>query len=489
MSVIASNARYSADAALLTSDLPLAVDLDGTLIRSDTLHEGFIGCAKAQFSALMDLRHAFKQGKAAFKREVAKRVPFDPTLVPYNDEVLEYLRQEKRAGRRIGLFTAADQLIAKAVADHLGLFDVVRGSDGVTNLSGARKADAIREEFGPRFSYAGDSNVDQPIFDEAEKVILVGPVERLKSRLSNKDTVETVFPARPAGLKIWAKALRVQHWAKNALVFVAPVLGFQIWSLSVALQAVLLFVLLGIVASATYLINDMMDLAADRQHPRKRFRPFASGAIPVRDGCIVAATLLACAFLASLSLPLASMGALASYLVITLAYSFFLKRQPIVDVFVLAGLFTLRVLAGSTVVPVPPSPWLLTFSMLFFLGLATVKRYAELDRVLRTGGSGVASRGYTDKDLPLLLTAGVASGFGAIMIFTIYLINEHYPLNVYARPGLLWGMMPVILIWTLRVWHLTVHGRMDEDPVVFALKDRFSLVLGGLAGLLLLSAW
>jgi 4-hydroxybenzoate polyprenyltransferase/phosphoserine phosphatase len=468
---------------------PLAVDLDGTLIRSDTLHEGFIGCVRAQPLASLDLRHALKQGKAAFKREVVQRIGFDASLLPYNEEVVEFLRGQKRTGRRIGLFTAADQAIADAVAEHLQIFDIARGSDGITNLSGAAKAHAIREAFGDRFCYAGDGQVDQPIFAEAERVVLVGQIERLKAGLTNKNTVEAEFPVQRAGLSVWVKALRLQHWVKNALVFVAPVLSFQITSLAIAAQAVLLFMLMGIVASATYLINDMVDLPADRQHPRKRFRPFASGAIPVIDGCFAAAGLLAVAFVASLLLPWASIAALATYLTVTLAYSFFLKKQAIVDVFILAGLFTVRVIAGSTLVPAQASPWLLTFSMLFFLGLAMVKRYAELARVLRTGGTEVASRGYTAKDLPLLLAAGVAAGFGAIMIFTTYLINEHYPLGLYARPDFLWGMMPIILLWTLRVWHLTVHGRMDEDPVVFALKDRFSLGLGALAFLILLAAW
>lgn len=473
-----------------SSALPLAVDLDGTLIKSDTLHEGFIGCVAARPLASLDLRHALKKGKAAFKREVASKIRFDASLLPYNAEMLDFLRREKRSGRRIGLFTAADQAVADAVATHLGIFDVVRGSDGTTNLSGAMKAQAIRQEFGDRFSYAGDDEVDQQIFAQAERVILVGPVERLKAGLSDKDAVEMLFPVPRAGLRVWLNALRIQHWVKNALIFVAPVLSFEIASPAIAGQAALLFVLMGMVASATYLVNDMIDLAADRQHPVKRFRPFASGSIPVRDGCIAAAALLFLAFLASLLLPWAAgVAVLGTYLVVTLAYSVFLKKQAIIDVFILAGLFTLRVIAGASLGPVKASPWLLTFSMLFFLGLAVVKRYAELERVLRTGGTGVASRGYTSKDLPLLLSTGVAAGFGAVMVFTSYLINEHYPLGVYANPGLLWGMMPIILIWTLRVWHLTVHGHMNEDPVVFALRDTFSLALGAIAGLILLAAW
>ena len=468
--------------------LPLAVDLDGTLVRADTLHEGFVAYVRGDPLGWRPLGRALGQGKAAFKREVHGRVGFDPRLLPYNEELLDYLRAEKAAGRTIGLFTAADQSIADAIAAHLGLFDVVRGSDGATNLAGARKTAAIVEEFGDRFAYAGNAAADLPIFERAERVILAGPVRRLQARLPDGKEVEAAFPVGQAGPRVWAKALRVSHWTKNALVFVAPVVGFH-FSAAILGQALLLFLAMGLLASATYLVNDLFDLAADRQHPKKRFRPIASGAISARDAAAAGAALAATAFAIGLFLPAAALLALAAYLAVTLTYSFVLKRQPLLDVVVLAGLFTLRVLAGSLVIPTPVSPWLLTFSMLFFLGLATIKRYAELDRVMGAGGSAIAARGYTARDLPLLLAAGVASGFSAVVIFTIYLINDQYPRGIYGHPELLWAMMPVILFWTLRMWHLTVHGRMDEDPVVFALKDRWSLALGAAMGLILLSAW
>jgi 4-hydroxybenzoate polyprenyltransferase len=477
-----------ADPAAPSAAPPLAVDLDGTLVMADTLHEGFVAYVRGDPLGWRPLGRALNQGKAAFKREVSGRVGFDPRLLPYNEALLDYLKAEKRAGRTIGLFTAADQSIADAIAAHLGLFDVVRGSDGTTNLGGARKEAAIRDEFGDRFVYAGDSTADMPIFEHSERVILAGPVQRLQARLPAGKAVEAAFPTGKAGPRVWAKALRLPHWAKNTLVFVAPVLAFQ-FSAPVLLQALLLFLAMGLLASATYLVNDLFDLAADRQHPKKRFRPIASGAIPVRDAVFASAGLVAAAFGIGFFLPAKASLALAAYLAVTLTYSFALKREPLLDVVVLAGLFTLRVLAGNTVTPTPVSPWLLTFSMLFFLGLAAVKRYAELNRVMEEGGSAITARGYTARDLPLLLAAGIASGFAAVVIFTIYLINDQYPRGVYGHPGRLWAMMPVILFWTLRMWHLAVHGRMDEDPVVFALKDRWSLALGAVIVLVLLMAW
>ncbi len=474
------------DSAAPRVRLPLAVDLDGTLVLSDTLHEGFIGFVKARPHATLTLYPTFRQGKAAFKRHVAANVDFDPALLPYNAALLEFLQAEKQAGRCIGLFTAADQSIADAVAAHLGLFDVVRGSDAVTNLSGEAKAAAIEDEFGPDFAYAGDGKVDGPIFRRARSVILVGPVERLRAGLAGDAMVEATFPSRRAGVSTWAKALRLQHWVKNTLVFVAPVLASP--AISSLLQAALLFVLLGIVASATYVINDLLDLASDRRHPHKRFRPFATGTIPARDGVLIAGLMIAGALLLSLFLPRGCTIVLAAYLAITLSYSLVLKRMPMVDVMVLAGLFTLRVLAGSLLVPTPISPWLLTFSMLFFLGLAIIKRYAELDRVVRAVPIGSSARGYTREDLPILLASGVAAGFSAVVIFMIYLIDDQYPRTIYSNPAALWGIMPVILIWTLRLWHLAVHGRMSEDPVIFALKDRTSLALGAFIAVILVAA-
>lgn len=486
----AALARASASPAEVTdAGHPLAVDLDGTLISADALHEGFLTALRAAPDRAGELLGTLREGKASFKRRVAAASPVDPSLLPYNRDLLAFLRDQKARGRRIGLFTAAHQSIAQAIADHLGLFDVVRGSDGETNLSGTRKLAAIREAFGSDFAYVGDHRVDRPIFEAARSVLLVGPVGRLLRFVPSGTAIEGTFPAPRFDPRVWAKALRLGHWAKNALVFVAPLLSLQILAPATLAQSLLLFVLMGLMASGTYLVNDAFDLAADRAHPVKRNRPLAAGLVSVRDALVVAAGLVVTSLALSLLLPLACMGALLAYFAVTHAYSFALKRQPIVDVFVLAGLFTLRILAGGAVIAGAVSPWLLTFSMLFFLGLATVKRYAELERVVREGGEGVVSRGYTAKDLPLLLAAGVGSSFGAIVVFMTYLINDQYPKAVYGTPDALWVMMPIVLLWTLRIWHLTVHGRMNEDPVDFALKDRTSLVLGLLAALTFAFAW
>jgi 4-hydroxybenzoate polyprenyltransferase len=468
---------------------PIAVNLDGILVRCNTLQEGFLEYARAAPSTLRELAHAFKKGRAAGKRHIAQLVPLNPELLPYNQPLLEYLREQHRLGRRLGLFTSADQSIADAVSAHLGIFEIAVGSDGAMDLCDIRKVAAIRQLFGENFAYAGDPVAEPVVFAAAKQVVVVGGL-RSQPDLVPGTLVEAAFATPSSRPEIWLKALRIEHWAKNVLVFVAPVLGFQHVTPTVALQSVLLFVALGALASATYIVNDLVDLAADRQHPRKRFRPFAAGSIQALHGAFAAAGLGTAAFLSGMLLPWAVFAALLVYLATSLVYSFALKRQPIIDVVVIAGMFTLRVVAGSLLLmPLSVSPWLLSFAMLFFLGLAMLKRYAELDRVIRNGGSSVISRGYSERDLPLLLVTGIGAGLSSVVLFLIYLIGEQYPREIYHHPGFLWGMMPLILLFILRIWHLAVHGRIDEDPVVFALTDRFSLALGATLGLILTLAW
>jgi 4-hydroxybenzoate polyprenyltransferase len=292
--------------------------------------------------------------------------------------------------------------------------------------------------------------------------------------------------ATPSGVRLWMRACRLRHWSKNALVFAAPLLCIQ--SASALAAPALMFVLLGLVASAGYLVNDLIDAPVDRAHPVKRFRPIAAGLIAPGIALRTACGLIAAALLASLALPPAATLALGAYVATTLAYSFGLKRFPILDVAILAWLFTLRVFAGGIFSLRPLSPWLLTVSMLFFLSLAVVKRYAELSRIARERPTDGAARGYTVRDLPILLTLGLASGLLAIGVFLIYVIDQHYPNGIYTHPMVLSLIAPIILVWMLRLWRLCVRGRMQEDPVAFALRDRLSLALGGAISMILIAA-
>jgi 4-hydroxybenzoate polyprenyltransferase len=400
---------------------------------------------------------------------VTEAATLEVDSLPLNEGLVAYLREQKARGRRLALFSAADQRIASAVAAHLGLFAEAHGSDGAVNLSGPRKLERIRERLGPDFAYAGDAAVDQPIWQEARSAILVGDVARLEAGLDGTP-VEARFPAARGGIGAWLRALRLHQWGKNALVFVPVLLAGQTVGLATYLDALIGFLVLGLLASAGYVLNDLLDLPADRRHPTKRYRPFASAELSIGAGIAAVPVMLALVAL----------------------YSLKLKRVPIVDVLTLAGLFTIRVLAGALLVPDPLSYWLLTFSMFLFLGLAMIKRYTELHALLLARGEGAALAargGYSTVDLPLLLATGLASAVAANVIFVIYLIDERFRADIYGHPERLWLIFPLFTYWLIRLWRLALHGRMHEDPVLFALKDRTSLLIGALVGLIVALAW
>lgn len=471
--------------------VPLAVDLDGTLLRTDTLHESLLALVRLRPWALPGLLGALLNGKAAFKAAVTEAATLEVDSLPLNERLVAYLREQKARGRTLALFSAADQRIASVVAAHLGLFAEAHGSDGAVNLSGPRKLERIRERLGPDFAYAGDAAVDQPIWREARSAILVGDVQRLEAGLDGTP-VEARFPAEPVGLGVWLRVLRLHQWGKNALVFVPLLLAGQTVGLPAYLDALIGFVVLGLLASAGYVLNDLLDLQADRRHPTKRARPFAAAELSIGAGIAAIPLLLALAALLLLALPGGFALAALGYFAITTLYSLKLKRIPIVDVLTLAGLFTIRVLAGAMLVPDALSYWLLTFSMFLFLGLAMIKRYTELRALLLARGEGAALSargGYSTVDLPLLLATGLASAVAANVIFVIYLVDERFRADIYSHPERLWLIFPLFTYWLIRLWRLALHGRMHEDPVLFALKDQTSLMLGGLIALIVALAW
>lgn len=467
---------------------PLCVELDLALLRTDLLYESLALLARQDPLALLRMPLWAAQGKARLKREVARRVAVDYASLPLNEELVDWLREQRAQGRRLMLVSDSDQILVDGIARRLDLFEAARGSDGVVNQHGERKRDLIREEVGERYAYAGDPGKERPVLDAAAGIVPVGAVDGLMRRRPDAP-VEAAFPAATPRLALWAKALRVHQWSKNALAFLPALLAGPLASWEDYGAAALTFLMLSCLASAGYLINDLLDLEADRRHATKRFRPFAAARLPVRDGLLAAPLLITAAAAIGLALPFHAAVIGTLYLLTTLLYSLVLKREPILDVMVLACLFTIRLAAGAVAIVEPLSFWLLTFSVFVFMSLAVVKRYAELNAVEQSGGSEISSRGYTVTDLPLLLALGVGTGMAACVIFVIYLIQEAFPKDVYGRPGWLWLAFPLLLYWVARVWRLAVHGQMNEDPVLFALKDRVSWMLGAALVLILLVAW
>ncbi|HWH74469.1 MAG TPA: UbiA family prenyltransferase [Methylibium sp.] len=471
--------------APLPSALPLYVDLDGTLFPGDTLHESVLLLLRRNPLNLLRLIAWLLQGKLAFKRRLADAVGLDATTLPYRADFLAYLRAEWARGRPLVLATAADARIAAAVAEHLGLFSGHLGSETV-NLKGARKLEAIERHSGGAFAYAGNSAVDLAVWRRAAEAVAVNAPAGVTRRLQALHPQARVFAREPLGLRTLLKAIRLPQWSKNVLMFV-PLLAGHVSDVAAWGAAALAFVAFGLVASATYLVNDLLDLPNDRRHASKRHRPLAAGRLGIAAAVALACglTLAGFALAVAVSPPFALM--LAGYVLITLAYSLRLKSLALLDVLVLAGLYTWRLMAGAVVAEVALSNWLLAFSMFLFLSLALVKRCAELEEMADSERTHTPGRGYLLVDLATLRGMGMASGFLAVMVLALYIDSQNGK-ALYPAAGWLWGLAPLLLAWVMRIWLKVARRELrGEDPVAFALKDRYSwvtlLAMGGFAAL------
>ena len=482
--------------------LPLCVDLDGTLVKSDTLYDSTLVLARQRPAELLKLPAWLFQGKAALKRHISSAVQLDVTHLPYNRELVQYLQQQHASGRPIYLATAADATLAQRVANHLGFFTGVLASDGSVNLAGGNKLAAFRQQFGDNFAYIGNALPDLSLLQHCQQPMVANPTAALRSALrSARITPIRTFKEQVSPLRAWPRALRLHQWAKNALIFL-PLLLAHAWNPALLTGAAIAFVSFGFCASATYIVNDLLDLESDRQHPRKRRRPFASGDLSALAGVAVVLLFLATATTLAIALPhiirtiapslvlatpyqISFLGWLGVYLVTTLAYSLRFKRAVLVDVIVLSGLYTIRILAGSAATGITISPWLGGFSIFFFLSLAFVKRFAELESLRERGGATASGRGYHVADIEQLRSFGTASAYASVVVLTLYISNLTAA-ELYNHSNRLWLLVPVLLLWLSRLWLLASRGQLDEDPVVYAVTDKRSLLLGLLVVIIVL---
>lgn len=471
----------------------IVVDLDLTLLKSDTLHEQAVRLLFTKPGRLPGLIAATLRGPAAAKAYAADHVELDPANLLACSEVLAYLAKEKNEGARLVLCTAAERRVAENIAGHLGIFDEVIATEGGTNLKGEAKAALLAERYPGGFIYAGDHAADLKVWARSSGMVLVGTSADTarKARALGKPIVGQfrLRSARRPWWSIWTRALRVHHWSKNFLLFVPLLLAHRWGDLPLVASTVLGFLLLLAVTSSTYLINDLADLDSDRRHERKRFRPLASGELPIAHAVAFAGIVVPLSLLAGFFLNLWFGVALTAYFVITLAYSFRLRRVPLLDTFTIAVLFTTRLLMGSAFIGANLPVWLLTFSMFFFFSLAMAKRQAEIVHSRRAGDAAVLqSRGYEPEDAPLVLSLGVGAGLASIVILVLYMVDEAFRVVGYARPEFLWLVSLLLAVWVGRIWLLTHRGRLNEDPVSFALRDRPSLAIAGLVLLCFLIA-
>jgi 4-hydroxybenzoate polyprenyltransferase/phosphoglycolate phosphatase-like HAD superfamily hydrolase len=473
------------------ASIPIVVDLDGTLIKTDLLLESANQFLIKQPSSFLRLIFWALGKRSALKESLARRVHIDCQSLPYNEELVCWLQEQKSVGRTLILATASHHSLAKAVADHLGLFSDVIATTGDRNLKAAAKRDELVERFGHhQFDYIGDSRADMAVWPAARQAMLVSrSADFIKSAQKVADVKKIFDPERRSFFSSLLKAIRIHQWVKNLLIFVPLLAAHQFNHPDSIFLEMVAFLVFGLIASSVYVLNDLVDIENDRHHSTKKSRPFASGDLSLLFAWILWPCLAIVGFgLAALFLPLHFIATLAVYLFLTLAYTFRLKQIAIVDVLVLAGLYTLRIIAGAAAISVPLSFWLLTFSMFIFLSLALVKRFSELLAAKQSGHAGlVRGRGYIPEDLGVVSSMGIASGYISVLVLALY-IQDSYTSVLYKHPQLIWLACPLMLFWISRVWLITHRGDMHSDPIVFAVRDKASLGLAFCFGLIFLLA-
>jgi 4-hydroxybenzoate polyprenyltransferase len=467
------------DGIALDRSIPLIVDLDGTLLLTDTLHESFVAALFRSFGVGIGSMLKALHNRAVAKRFLNLRHKIDVAVLPTRDDLLDLIRTEKKRGREIHLVTAADQIIADHVREEFDVFTSAVGSDGTHNLKGEAKLAYLRQRFPAGFIYAGDSVADQPIFRASRGAILcdLGPAVARELEACGINVLAEFNRTGPS-LAQWLFAARPHQWTKNLLIFVPLIVGHAILDIPKLLATLCGFFILCVLASATYILNDLADLDADRRHATKRYRPFASGHLSISSGLAVAAIGIIGSLAAAFALSDSFALALCGYLVLTLLYSFRLKRVPLLDVFILGSLFTSRILMGAAISSLDQSSWLLAFSMCFFFSLALAKRHVELMRFRQEPQMKLSGRGYRADDWPLTLVFGIGAGMTSILIMLLYVTNDAAPSGFYQAIEWLYVAPAAVMLWILRIWLLSHRAELDDDPVAFALRDPPSWALG-----------
>lgn len=464
---------------------PLFVDLDGTLLKTDLLQEALLQLVRQSIAYVFLIPLWLLKGRAYLKSRVARLVDLNVDLLPHNEEFVRFLSEEKRRNRALYLATAANQAYADKVARRFGLFDGVIASDDAINLKGEVKAKRCIAMCG-KFSYAGNDSADFAIFASAEERFLVNPT-RGALRLARRMPVTRLWEAPRASPRVWLRALRIHQWAKNLLVFVPLLAAHRYFEPSSVLAAAAGFVAFSLLASASYIINDLLDLQSDRAHSHKRARPFAAGDLRISEGLVAILLLIAASAGVALTLPPAFGLTLLVYAVGALAYSAVLKSYVLLDVIGLAGLYTMRIIAGAMVLDVAPSFWLLAFSMFTFFSLALVKRCAELGALQAKNARRAMGREYSVDDYLLMQTFGVAAAFASVLVMAFF-IEASLSSATYGRPMFLWLVLPAYGYWLCRMWLKTSRTEMHEDPIVFSVRDRGSLITIGFICLVVVAA-
>ena len=465
----------------------IVIDLDGTLIKTDLLVESFLLLIKKNPFLMFAVVLWLFKGKAHMKREIAKRVDLPVELLPYNQVVLDYIHEKKKQGHQIALATASYKRFANDVAHFLEVFDAVYATDGDLNLSGSKKRAALNAAYGEKnYIYAGNAKVDTKVWQDSAAAVVVGD-KSLANKAEKICGLEEHFQTESGFAKRWLKALRVHQWVKNSLIFVPVLAAHQFSDVNQLMLCMGAFISFSLCASSVYILNDLLDLFDDRRHKTKKNRPFAAGTLNLIHGLLVAPVLLVVAFITAVFISPNFFIVLICYYVLTFAYSFYLKRVVLIDVITLAGLYTVRIIAGAAAISVQLSFWLLAFSIFVFLSLALVKRYTELLALQGRTVKKALGRGYHADDIELLSSLGGSSGYISVLVLALY-INSSDVKVLYGDPMVMWPICLIMLFWISRVWIMAHRGQMHDDPIVFAIKDKVSILCGALIGAFMISA-
>ena len=463
------------------------MDVDGTLIRTDLLVESFFSFLGANPLRIFSLLSSLAKGKGPLKAEIAGETPIDAANLPYNQRVLSLINEARASGKAVYLASASNESYVRGIAEYLGLFDGWFASTDSENLSSAAKAERLVDAFGKKgFDYIGNDKADLAVWAEAKRCFAVEPASSVRDALKRMDPAAVVLEAPSGGLRAWLKLLRIHQWTKNALIFV-PIFAAHLFGLPLIAKAIVAMIAFSLAASSIYILNDLVDLDADRMHRTKKLRPLAAGTVSVRKAMVAAPALLVVAIGIGLLVSQQFVAVLVAYLALTTAYTFYLKRKMLVDIIALASLFTLRIIAGSAVVGLAPSEWILAFSMFIFTALALIKRYVELTARLDAALGDPTNRNYRKSDLALLGALAAASGFNAVTVFALYVSSDTVH-RLYGHPQVLWLICPILMYWVGRALMMAERRLMDDDPIVFALRDRNSLICFVLIGFVMIAS-
>ncbi len=467
----------------------LCVDLDDTLVRTDTLFEITIKLIKNHPLLALKIPIWLTHGLAYTKHKIAKKARISAELLPYNKDVVRFIRKERKKGHPLCLATASDTLTATRITKHLNIFDNIIASDGITNRAGDKKAEAIIKTYGEKqFDYIGNSKADLAVWKHARRALVANAHPSVIKKAKNSANVTQVFPRKKRRkIKTFLKQIRIHQWSKNLLLLVPILTAHKIDNLTPFFNVTLAFIAFSLVASGIYILNDLMDLEADRKHPLKKHRPIASGHMHILVAGYSMIALIITGITISIFLPAPFLIIIALYIIINITYSLHLKQIPLVDIFVLASLYVIRILAGSAATGIATSSWLFIFATFIFISLALAKRVSELNGLGIRKKNKVSGRGYITKDKKTLTILGITSGYISLIIFVLY-ITSNTVTSLYARPNTLWLLLPLFFFWITRIWRLTHKRKMNEDPIIFAIKDMSSYIVATLAFVILVIA-